>query len=149
MLEGARGATTVGAALAAALPTGAVVRRPLGADAPHLDALRSRRWRGVALVLAGATSAEPAGVHGAVVTAQQLVRRAPPPTLLLLTAGTQRPVALAAPAPLSAAAHGGACGVARVLALEHTSTRVVAADAGGGATDAAACLLYTSPSPRD
>ena len=40
--------------------------------------------------------------------------------------------------PLSAAAHGGACGVARVLALEHPSTRVVAADAGGGATDAAA-----------
>ena len=114
------------------------MRRPLGADVPHLDALRSRRWRGVALVLAGATSAEPAGVHGAVVAAQQLVRRAPPPTLLLLTAGTQRPVALAAPAPLSAAAHGGACGVARVLALEHPSTRVVAADAGGGATDAAA-----------
>ena len=44
-------------------------------------------------------------------------RRAPPPALLLLTAGTQRPVALAAPAPLRSAAHGGTCGVARVLAL--------------------------------
>ena len=76
---------------------------------------RSRRWRGVALVLAGATSAEPAGVHGAVVAARSAC------------AARRRPRCCCSPPARSGRwrwrrrrrcrrRRGGACGVARALA---------------------------------
>ena len=57
---------------------------------------------------------------------------AAPALLLLLTCGSQAVAARGAPARVSAAAHGGAWGLARVLRLEQPSVRVLSVDAFEG-----------------
>ena len=59
-------------------------------------------------------------------------RLGPPALLLLLTCGSQAVAARGAPARVSAAAHGGAWGLARVLRLEQPSVRVLSVDAFEG-----------------